>query len=451
MSRAADLRVVMENDLCIACGACVAADPSIELTLHPEKQIFEPSHPGNAAAAAVCPAIEVNFPRLQELLFPGSEQGPYGVVHSVMLAQSADATRNAAASSGGMIKELLIELLGRPDVDGAIVLKHVQGLEFEPSLITEIDEVDRLPGSIYHNLPKHRVLELLRENPGRYVLAAIPCELEGIFTYIFTHEPHLRERIHTTIGLLCGWQYNWHSIRAICQFKGIDPDRIVDISYRGDGPVGKLRIWTDDGREHTTSRRLDFGYQVAFDRSFNTRRCHLCVNHANFLADIVVGDAWLASTLTTKAGVSLVINRREESDTLVRRLAADGRVNFSEVTVNEIRESQKPRVAFGNVAYAYAEYLDEIGVHRPRMDGPNRPVAQLADRREVAALHEELERKLQLQRARRYRYLFWRKATKELGRYVARYWDWFTHRVLRVGRDPAADPGATRETMASFR
>ncbi len=450
-SRPVDLRGVLDNDLCIACGACVAADPSIELRLHPEKLMFEPSHPGNQAAADVCPAVGVDFDRLQDYLFPGAEPTAYGVVHSVMLAQSTDRDRNLKASSGGMIKELLVDLLSRDDVDGAIVLQHVDGLEFRPGLITEVAEVDRLPGSIYHNLPKDRALQLLRENQGRYVLAAIPCELEGIYNYVMKCEPHLRQRIHTTIGLLCGWQYNWHSIRAICQFKGVDPDRVVDVSYRGDGPIGKLRIWTDDGNEVSTSRRLDFGYQVAFDRTFNTPRCHLCINHANFLADIVVGDAWLASTLGTKTGVSLVINRREDSDTLVRSLADRGRVVFTEVSVNEIRESQKPSIAFGNFAYAYADYLDELGLHRPRMDGPNKPAARPVERREVATFHTELRRKIELQRARRYRLLFWRKATREFGRYVARYWDWFRHRVLRAGRDPDSTPAATRATTSIFR
>ena len=450
MHAAEDLRGVLENDLCIACGACVAADPTLELRLHPEKQMFEPSHAGNANAALVCPAVQVDFPGLQSRLFPDAEPGIYGVVDSVFLAQSTDLDRNRKASSGGMIKELLMELLSKDDVDGAIVLQHVQGLDFSPSIITNPEAVDRLPGSIYHNLPKHRVLELLRENEGRYVLVAIPCELEGIYNYIFEFEPALRSRIHTTIGLLCGWQYNWHSIRAICEYKGIDPDRIIDVSYRGDGPVGKLRIWTDDGQEHSSNRRLDFGYQVAFDRTFNTPRCHLCINHANFLADIVVGDAWLQSTLGTKTGISLLINRRRESRILVEELAARGRVLFSEVTVNEIRESQKPRIAFGNFAYAYAEYLDDLEIHRPQMDGPNRQAAELAPRKEVETFHRELRKKLELQRERRYRYLFWRKGTKELGRFLSRYWDWFVHRVLRVGRDPDSS-GSTRETTSIFR
>lgn len=451
MTIAQDLSGVLENDLCIACGACVFADPTLGIRLHPEKLMFEPTHVGNADAAAVCPAVQVDFAALQNRLFPDTNPGPYGVVESVFLAQSTDLERNLRASSGGIIKELLIELLAAPEVDGAVVLQHVEGLYFEPQIITSPEEVDRLPGSIYHNLPKTKVLELLRENEGRYVLVSIPCELEGIYNYIFQVEPHLRSRIHSTIGLLCGWQYNWHSIYAICEFKGIDPDRIVDISYRGDGPIGKLRIWTSDGEEHSINRRLDFGYQVAFDRTFNTPRCHMCINHANFLADIVVGDAWLQSTLSTKSGISLVINRRAESRRLVERLGAQGRIVATEVTINEIRESQKPRVAFGNFAYAYAEYLDRIGLHRPAMVGPNRSAAELVPPKEVEVFHKELRRKIELQRGRRYRYLYWRKATKELGRYLSRYWEWFTHRVLRVGKDPEANSSVARDIASRFR
>jgi len=78
MSQPTNLRGVLDNDLCIACGACVAADPSLELKLHPDKLIFEPTGVGNQRAADVCPAVQVDFPRLQGLLFPGSEQGPTG-------------------------------------------------------------------------------------------------------------------------------------------------------------------------------------------------------------------------------------------------------------------------------------------------------------------------------------------------------------------------------------
>src|SRR5690606_887076 len=171
----ADLTPVIDNDLCIGCGACVAADPSIDLVLHPEKLLFEPSHPGNELAARVCPAIAIDYAGLQARRFPGAQSGPFGVVQSVALAQSGDFDRNLHASSGGIIKELLVDFLEQDEVDGVIALGHVKGLEFEPRLITVPQQVDELPGSIYHNLPKHRVLDILREKQGKYVLVAIPC------------------------------------------------------------------------------------------------------------------------------------------------------------------------------------------------------------------------------------------------------------------------------------
>ena len=371
---------VIESGMCIGCGACSLVDQSIELRLNEKRLIFEPDRPGGAEAAAVCPAVQVDFAGAHEYLFPGRDVGPYGVVESVHLAQSTDLERNRKASSGGLIKELLLELLDRPDVDGVIALDHVEGLEFAGRLITQAHEVDELPGSIYHNLVQTPSAQLLRDNPGRFVLVAIPCQLEGLYAYIRQHEPALRDRIHTTIGLLCGWQYSHHSINAISKFNGIDPERITDISYRGGGPIGRLAITTDDREVHSVNRRVNFGYQVAFDRHMNTARCHLCVNHGNFLADIVVGDAWLPNTLRSRTGVSLVVCRTPATTDLVQALVDRGRIVTAAATTDEIRLSQKERVAHGDFAYSYAEYLDEIGQHRPEMVGPNREVAKLVPR-----------------------------------------------------------------------
>jgi hypothetical protein len=46
------------------------------------------------------------------------------------------------------------------------------------------------------------------------------------------------------------------------------------------------------------------------------------VNHSNYLADIVVGDAWLPSTVASTTGVSLLVCRTEGTDAAVRALEA---------------------------------------------------------------------------------------------------------------------------------
>lgn len=446
-----DLQVVLDNDLCIACGACVAVDPTLDLALDPVKQIYEPTHASNSRAASVCPAVAVDYDRLQRERFPGQTPGPLGVVRSVLLAQSVDHERNLRASSGGIIKELIISYLERDDVDGVITLDQVSGLDFRPRLVTDVSEVDSLPGSIYHNLPKQDVLNLLKEHEGRFVLIAIPCELEGVFNYIYQVEPRLAERVHSTIGLICGWQYSHHALRAICEYKGIDFDQIEDVSYRGGGPVGKLRITTGDGVVHGVNRRVDLSYQTAFDRHFNTPRCHLCINHTNFLADVVVGDAWLPSTIGTRTGISLVVTRTPDADVMMRSLVDAGRVVLAEVSTGEVVESQTRRVAFGDFSYAFAEHLRGMGRFVPDLRGPNHAEHHPVPEDETEHFLRELEVKLGMQRARSYRRLRRRKLTRELPRLLQRYFRWFFVRILKIKSLTGQREEVSRDLLDDFR
>lgn len=450
MNVTTDLSGVIESGMCIGCGACEMVDPTVKVSLNPRRLIFEPESSGTPAAASVCPAIAVDYDGLQRYLFPGAEIGPFGVVRSVHLSQSTDRDRNVRASSGGLIKELLRHLLRSGQIDGVIALDHVDGIDFAARLVTSPDDVDTLPGSIYHNLKQTRALELLRDTPGRLALVAIPCELEGLYSWVRQHAPDLRDKIVITIGLLCGWQYSHHSINAMGEYLGFDPQEIADISYRGGGPVGKLTVSTKSGGTFSASRRVDFGYQVAFDRHFNTTRCHVCINHSNFLADLVVGDAWLPSTVFTKTGISLVVCRTTFAERALADLVDNGSCVSIQVGEEEIRESQTDRVVFGEFAYAYADYLRGIGLHTPDLPGPNKGHGTLKPRRQVAKFHRELVRKQALMAARRYRYMKVRKATLELRSYVMRYVRWFMVRILRVKSISGQRKEIPRERFSGF-
>jgi hypothetical protein len=272
-----------------------------------------------------------------------------------------------------------------------------------------------------------------------------------MYSWIRAQAPELRDKIVLTVGLLCGWQYSHHSINAMGEYLGYDPANISDISYRGGGPVGKLTVTTTDGQVYSASRRVDFGYQVAFDRHFNTNRCHVCINHSNFLADLVVGDAWLPSTVFTKTGVSLVVCRTEFAETVLKRLVDNGSCVSIEVGEDEIRESQTDRVIFGEFAYVYAAFLQNLGLHTPHLMGPNRGFGTLKPERQVASFHRELVRKQVLMAARRYQYLKWRKGTRELRGYIMRYVRWFLVRILRVKSLSGQRKEIAKDRFSGFR
>ena len=204
MNVTTDLSGVIASGMCIGCGACEMADSTVKVSLNPKKLIYEPETAGSQTAADVCPAVAVDYEGLQKYLFPGSEIGAYGVVRSVHLSQSTNSARNIAASSGGLIKEVLRNLLSSGDIDGVIALDHVAGIDFAARLVRTPEDVDTLPGSIYHNLKQTPALQILRDTPGRFALVAIPCQLEGMYAWIRTQAPELREKIVLTVGLLCG-------------------------------------------------------------------------------------------------------------------------------------------------------------------------------------------------------------------------------------------------------
>jgi hypothetical protein len=108
-------------------------------------------------------------------------------------------------------------------------------------------------------------------------------------------------------------------------------------------------------------------------------------------------------------------------------------------------------VVFGDFAYAYMDYLEELGVHHPDMVGPNRSEARLSPRKDVARFHRELTRKLELQWARRYRFLRLRKATVELPKHVKKYLDWFFVRILRVKSLTGQRKEVSRGQLRDFR
>ncbi len=446
-----DLTAVIESGMCIGCGVCEVTPQPVSLVLDRDTLTFTPSAPGGPEAASVCPAISVDYKRLHDYVFPGAEVGPFGVVQSVHLTQSTTRDRNVNASSGGIIKEILRLLIETGEVDGVIALDHVDGIEFAARLVTEVDDVDSLPGSIYHNLAQTPALRILQETPGRFALVAIPCQLEGLYSYVEKFRPDLKERIGFTVGLLCGWQYSHHSIEAMGEYLGYSSSNVADVSYRGGGPVGKFSVTTRDGNTFSASRRVDFGYQVAFDRHFNTPRCHLCVNHGNFLADLAVGDAWLPSTVFTKTGISLVICRTSKAERLHSKLIEMSRCVSIEVTEEEIRESQTSRVVFGEFAYAYAEFRRKEGLHTPALHGPNQHEGSRRPTREVKRFHRELVRKQRLMAQRKYRLLRWRKATLELPKFVKRYVRWFLVRVVRIKSISGARNEIPRSRFEDFR
>jgi hypothetical protein len=156
------------------------------------------------------------------------------------------------------------------------------------------------------------------------------------------------------------------------------------------------------------------------------------VNHGNFLADLVVGDAWLPSTVTTKTGISLLIARTREVDVTLKKMKDEGVIRLVPARKEDVVESQSRRVIYGDFSYAYADYVKSLGLFAPTLTGPNKAKTKPVSQSYLQKFHKGMTRKLQLQREGKYWTLFIRKYTRESGEFMMKYIKWFLVRVVKI-------------------
>jgi coenzyme F420 hydrogenase subunit beta len=366
------IQQVIDNDHCITCGACIQVCPpkiirSVfnKTRLAYEVKISEPDKCNHCPAPCdkVCPSITTNF---MDLLKTGNKQvAPEGPIENVYIGYSDSEQVNGVSSSGGLVRVFIKKAL--LDKDPVICLTR-QEQEYLPEIITELGQIENIPGSIYHSIDYNGALDLIIKSAKPVILIATPCQLAGIQNYITKFNPDLSKNIKLTIGLICGWSFSHHSIEALKLYKGIH-DPVIDVTYRGEDQIGNLKITTSKevytfnrAKPDSFSEWID--YRASFSRTLNRLRCRVCQDHTNILADIAVGDAWLKRTRGRK--LSIVISRNFKGETAISQLLKNPEVHLEKTDVNDVIESQSKNLVYGIDARKMESYLISNNIQTPK-------------------------------------------------------------------------------------
>ncbi len=366
---------VVQDDMCIACGACIYACPEkiVEPTYSEirgahEVKITEVNKCADCSAPCdrVCPSIEVNFTKLlnknQNNTIAIERSGN---IESIYLGYSPEHRFNGVSSSGGIIRSFINNSvkIGQP-----VICLGTAGENYEPIIVERLADLEKIPGSIYHGVSFIKCIELLKNIQKSCLLIATPCQLEGIYKYIQEIEPNLRNKIGLTVGLICGWMYSDHALKAFSNYKNIQ-GKIVDAGYRGEDKVGLLKIKTDH-QEYSYNRRQfntiqEFiDYQASFSSGMNRLRCRVCENHLNILADLAVGDAWLERKQDEK--LSIIVTRTITGDRALSALISQDNLVLEQGLYLDIEESQSPNLVYSYVARKMSSFLQKIDIITPQ-------------------------------------------------------------------------------------
>ncbi len=332
---------IIKNNLCTNCAFCVAICPENAIEIRFTKKGYVLRINDNCVECglcnAVCPGKEIiNYKAQGRETKQNYYFGTYQHIYSIF---SNDFNNRYNGSSGGTVSEILIYLLDKKIVSGAIVTAFDKNNPLKPRVFIakSKNEVLSAQGSKYSPVPLGEAFKAVQKDK-RYAVVGIPCHLQALAKYIkikgFENEHFLK------LGLFCSRTNELNATRKLLKLNRVKEKNVTRIKYRGNGHPGKFQIDLKNG-DRKYINHLDRTYwSNLFKNYYMPYRCWLCADKTAVCADVSFGDDWARSFFADKVGHSLAIARTDSGVKIIKDMAAENLINGRVVTEGYVINAQ---------------------------------------------------------------------------------------------------------------
>lgn len=370
-----DIEHVLENGNCHQCGVCVGVCPTdaIGIEQHPQKGLF-PTFKRESCTDCdlcyiACPGEELNWNQLQQDMFgevPADKD--IGYVREFWSGYATDKPVRSKAASGGIVSALLIALLEKGEIDGAVVVKMDEEKPLQPKvyIARTREEVLEAQQSKYLPVPTGIVIDEIMKQEGRFAVVGLPCHIHGI-RLAQQKMPRLRKRIVLQIGLICGFHPSFTNTTYLVRRAGVKNfDEIKEIKYRDDEWPGGFKVIKKDGTSNRLYPVQEFFWAHAV---FERVRCATCTDAMAEFADIVCGDEWRGAygdREDFRDGWSYILTRTEAGSKVIDDLVREGYLGVEPAPRNMVKMGMLPTINLKKKnAFAYIQIRKWLGLSVP--------------------------------------------------------------------------------------
>ena len=345
------LAQIVEGGLCHRCGSCVGICPTGVLDL--DAQAYPRVKSLSACTdcdlcVKVCPGDQFDFREAYRKKFKREAElhDTHGQFIRASISHATEELVRENSTSGGLVTALLLDLLERGQIDGAIVIVNddKQLWKGKPIVARTRAEILSAVKSKYAISPTNSVFSEIRQVPGKYALVGLPCQIHG-FEKAAELDPRIRERVVLTIGLFCHAAIEHEAFEVIWQTLGEKAKRAVKFVSRIGKHPGAPHIELDDGTFYPVYFGDRRGYRPSsievinvLYRLYTPDRCLTCFDALAEFADISVGDPWLAppeDQVDFYQGWSFELIRTERGLAAYQGALEQGKIEEVEITRKE--------------------------------------------------------------------------------------------------------------------
>ncbi|TCN24167.1 Coenzyme F420 hydrogenase/dehydrogenase, beta subunit C-terminal domain [Mesobacillus foraminis] len=378
---------VVQNDYCIGCGICATLKGS-QLTMGLDEdgkfRPFEENSTQNSKMdinpLTVCPFSNYskNEDEIGKIAFNLENKANFNEYTGYYLKNYASYVKEGEfrkkGSSGGMGSWIASQLLRLNLVDGILHVKAKNDSDnnmlFEYQISYSEADLSKGAKSKYYPVEMSKVINLVKENEGRYALIGIPCFIKSV-RLLAEHDEIIRDRIKFFIGLVCGHLKSEMFAKSMGWQMGIEPANLKSIDFRKK-LVGKaannygVEVTGDvKGKRVVLSSPTKSLYTTNWGHGlFKYNACEYCDDVVGETADVTVGDAWLPKYTNDSMGTNVVIVRNP----IIQNIIEDNRdqLFLEEITTQEVYQSQASGFKHRREGLSYRLYLKDVnGESRP--------------------------------------------------------------------------------------
>lgn len=343
-----NVEYVVKNKLCTGCGTCVGICPSSAIKLKKQSDGYLPqidyskckNEEGCRICFEVCPGHSIELNQLSVKLFNDTKKDVnIGRFIECYTGYSTDYNIRYHSASGGVVSQLLIYLLEKRLIDGALVTRMHEAEPLEPEVIIARtkDEVLEAKSSKYCPVPLGVGLREVLQSDGRFAVVGLPCHIHG-FRKAETLFPRLKEKVYIYLGIYCSGGRTFGATEYLLKNRGICPGDVTKFAYRDEGWLGSMVIETKDGR---TTREAYINYYHSLRSFFIPFRCTLCRDHFAELADISLGDIYIPEFWDDKIGTTSIVVRSKRGSVLLTDAGKAAHINLKPLEKVLLIKSQR--------------------------------------------------------------------------------------------------------------
>ncbi len=343
------IKNVVNSNLCTGCGTCVGVCPNKALKIEMTHEgIYIPKIMSNNCqecylCTKVCPANNENFKELNQFIFDKIPDNKLiGNFINCYKGYSTNSTIRWSATSGGLITSLLLFLLKKHSIDGALLtrINKDNPLKAEPFVARTEKDILSAMGSKYVPVPLNQLLNQILSEDGRFAVVGLPCHIQGIRRAGLIVSP-LRDKISYHFGITCSHTLNYHGIDYILHKIGCSKDEIIKLEYRGHGWPSGIRVSLKNGQQKLLPNQNSLWSEIFGGYFFAPLCCTTCYDHLNEFSDISFADAWLPKIINKdKIGTSIVITRTHLGEKLINNAISNGEIEIFNLKSNDVIQSQ---------------------------------------------------------------------------------------------------------------